>query len=237
MDRRCAPGRRKSPAARRPFGPRRPETFRATRASIRQEAIAMERYRYVVVGGGMTGHAAAAALRELDPDGSLAMISGESDPPYARPPLSKGLWLGKPEESVRLAEVPGLRLHLGRRVVTVDPRARELRDDRGDAYGYERLLLATGGQPRRLPSDGGRVIYFRTLEDYRRLRDAGRRVVVVGGGFIGSEIAAALAASGREVTMVFPEVAIGARSYPADLARAITRRFEDEGVRLLAGDT
>jgi NADPH-dependent 2,4-dienoyl-CoA reductase/sulfur reductase-like enzyme len=198
----------------------------------------MESYRYVVVGGGMTGHAAAAAIRELDRDAPLAMISAEPDAPYARPPLSKGLWLGKPEEKVWLPDVQGLELHLDRRVVSLDPRARELRDDHGGTYRYEKLLLATGGQPRRLPEDAGRVIYLRTLRDYLRLRRTeGRSVVVIGGGFIGSEIAASLAAAGKEVAMVFPEPAIGARAYPAELARAITRHFEEKGVRVLAGDT
>ncbi len=195
-------------------------------------------YRYVVVGGGMTGHAAATAIRELDRDGALALVCAEPDPPYARPPLSKGLWLGKPEEKVWLPEVPGAELHLGRRAVSLDTRARELRDDRGGTYRYEKLLLATGGQPRRLPADAGRVIYLRTFQDYRRLRAAAvRSAVVIGGGFIGSEIAASLAAAGKEVAMVFPEDAVGARSYPADLARAITRYFEEKGVRVLAGDT
>lgn len=198
----------------------------------------MEAYRYLVVGGGMAGHAAAAAIRERDRDGRLAMISGEPDRPYARPPLSKGLWFGKPEEKVWLPEVPGLELHLGRRAVSLDPRSREVRDDQGGVFRYEKLLLSTGGEPRRLPAGGERVIYFRTLGDYRRLRAAkGERVAVVGGGFIGSEIAAALAANGKEVTMVFPEDAIGGRSYPPDLARAITRYFEEKGVRVLAADT
>lgn len=198
----------------------------------------MKTYRYLVVGGGMTGHAAASAIRELDPSGSLALLGAEPDRPYARPPLSKGLWFGRPEEKIWLPEVTGLELHLGRRVVALDPKAREVRDDQGGVHRYEKLLLATGGQPRRLPSDGGRVIYLRTLRDYRRLRaEAGRSAVVVGGGFIGSEIAAALAASGKEVTLVFPEQAIGARSYPADLARSITRLFEEKGVRVLANET
>lgn len=198
----------------------------------------METYRYLVVGGGMTGHAAASALRELDRDGSLVMLAAEPDRPYARPPLSKALWLGKPEEEIWLPAVPELELRLGRRAVALDTKAREVLDDRGSVYRYEKLLLATGGEPRRLPWGGDRVIYLRTLRDYRRLRGSpGKSVVVVGGGFIGSEIAAALAANGKEVTMVFPEDAIGARNYPADLARAITRLFEDRGVRLLANDT
>ncbi len=79
--------------------------------------------------------------------------------------------------------------------MTLDPRARTVTDDQGDAYGYQKLLLATGGTVRRLPFGGDDVIYFRTLRDYRRLRQAADRpgrLVVIGGGFIGSEVAAAL---------------------------------------------
>jgi 3-phenylpropionate/trans-cinnamate dioxygenase ferredoxin reductase subunit len=200
--------------------------------------MTMDAYRYLIVGGGMTGHAAAVAIRKRDPDGTLGMISAEPDRPYARPPLSKGLWLGKPEEDVWLRDVPGLELHLGRRAVSLDTKAREVRDDRGGVWRYERLLLATGGQPRRLPSGGDRLVYYRTLQDYRRLRAAqGRSVVVIGGGFIGSEIAASLAANGKEVTMVFPEEAIGARAYPRELAQAVTAYFEEKGVRVLANDS
>jgi NADPH-dependent 2,4-dienoyl-CoA reductase/sulfur reductase-like enzyme len=192
--------------------------------------------RHLIVGSGMAGHAAAAAIRELEPDSTLTMLGGEPERPYARPPLSKGLWLGKPEESVWLPEVPGLTLLAGRGAVALDPARREVRDDRGEVHRYERLLLATGAVPRRLPRDADRVVYLRTLADQRRLRAAGERVVVIGGGFVGAELAAALAQSGRKVTMVFPEAAVGARTYPAELAAAVTGRFRDEGVRVLAGD-
>ncbi len=198
----------------------------------------MNETRYLIVGGGMTGHAAAAGVREADPEGRIVMISAEPDRPYARPPLSKGLWLGKPEESVWLADVPGLTILPGRRAVALDPRAREVRDDTGEVHRYEKLLLATGGLPRRLAFGGVRVIYFRTLADYRRLRAVdGRRIAVIGGGFIGSEIAASLAALGKEVSMIFPEAAVGARAYPGELASYVTRYFEQKGVRVLAGET
>jgi NADPH-dependent 2,4-dienoyl-CoA reductase/sulfur reductase-like enzyme len=194
--------------------------------------------RYLIVGGGMSGHAAAAAIAAADPAGSLAMLAAEADRPYARPPLSKGLWLGKPEESVWLPDVPGLALHSGRRAVALDPRAREVRDDRGEVHRYEKLLLATGGAPRRLPFGGDRVLYFRTLADFRRLRTVGgSHVAVVGGGFIGSELAAALSAAGKEVTMIFPEQAVGARAWPAELAGFVTQYFRSKGVRVLAGRT
>jgi len=194
--------------------------------------------RYLIVGGGMAGHAAAAAIRELDGEAPLAMIAAEPERPYARPPLSKGLWLGKAEESVWLPEVPGLALHLGRRAVELDLAAREVRDDAGGVHRYDRLLIATGGTPRRLPSGGDAVVYLRTLPDQRRLRAApGRRVVVVGGGFIGTELAAAMASAGREVTLVLREEAVGARTYPAELAAHLSRTFRERGVRLMEGRT
>jgi NADPH-dependent 2,4-dienoyl-CoA reductase/sulfur reductase-like enzyme len=194
--------------------------------------------RYLIVGGGMTAHAAAAAIRDADADGPITLISNEADRPYARPPLTKGLWLGKPEESVWLADVPRLDAVMSRRAVSLDLHTRVVRDDRGELHRYDRLLLATGGVPRRLPFGGDRVIYFRTLADYRRLRAVeGRRVVVIGGGFIGSELAASLATSGKDVTMIFPEAAIGARAYPPDLAEFVTRNFVGRGVRVLAGES
>jgi NADPH-dependent 2,4-dienoyl-CoA reductase/sulfur reductase-like enzyme len=199
----------------------------------------MRETRYLIVGGGMAAHAAATALRELDPGGSIALLGEEPTRPYARPPLSKGLWLGKGEESVYLPEVPGLELRTGCRAVALDAARRELEDDRGEVHRFEKLLLATGAAPRRLPLGGGddAVVYFRTLADYRRLRAApGRRVVVIGGGFIGSELAAALAQAGREVTMVFPEPAICGRVFPPDLAAAVTAAFRDRGVTIVEGE-
>ncbi len=192
--------------------------------------------RYLIVGGGMTGHAAATAIREADPTGAIAMIAEERHPPYARPPLSKGLWAGKPRETVFLPEVSGLALHAGRRAVALDRKAHVVRDDRGEEHRYERLLLATGGHPRRLPVGGDGVVYFRTLDDYDRLRAIeGRDAVVIGGGFIGTEIAAGLTTAGKRVTMIFPEDAIGARAYPADLARFVTAYYREKGVRVITG--
>jgi 3-phenylpropionate/trans-cinnamate dioxygenase ferredoxin reductase subunit len=131
-------------------------------------------------------------------------------------------------------------MKLGRRIVSLDLEARSATDDAGDVYGYERLLLATGGSPRRLPFGGDQTVYFRSLDDYRRLRllaADGVRGFVVGGGFIGSEIAAALATNGCAVTMAFPGVGIGARVFPAELSEYVTDYYRSKGVDVLSGDT
>jgi len=196
-------------------------------------------YRYLIVGGGMTGDAACKGIRSIDPDGSIALVGDEPDPPYARPPLTKGLWLGKEESSIwRGTEDEGVDLHLGRTIVSLDLDAHTATDDRGDTYGYDRLLLATGGRPRHLPGAPEGVVHYRTLADYHTLRAAaaeGTRVAVIGGGFIGSELAAALASNGCAVTMIFPEEAIGTRLFPRDLALSLNDYYREKGVELVAG--
>lgn len=197
-------------------------------------------YPFLIIGGGMTAAAAVGGIREMRPDLPIGIISVETEPPYNRPPLSKGLWKGKPIGKIWRGTdaVPEVHLHLGRRAVALDPAGKLVRDDQGDEYGYGKLLLATGGTPRRLPFGGDRVVYFRTVEDYRRLRQAaqpGRRFAVIGGGFIGSEIAAALRSAGSEVTMVFPEGGIGARLFPEALSRSLNEYYQEKGVEVRAG--
>jgi NADPH-dependent 2,4-dienoyl-CoA reductase/sulfur reductase-like enzyme len=200
----------------------------------------MMHYPYLIVGGGMTGDAAARAIREADPAAAVGLISAEEHPPYARPPLSKGLWKGDPESGIwRRTEAAGVQLRLGRRVTAIDAAARTVTDDHGESVTYGRLLLATGGAPRRLPRDTEQIIYFRTYDDYRRLRAlAGEslRFVVLGGGFIGSEIAAALRMAGREVVMLVPEDGIGARVFPADLSAALVDYYREQGVEVRTGE-
>src|SRR5216110_2577212 len=200
----------------------------------------MRNYTYVIVGGGMTADAAAEGIRAADPAGTLGLISAEPHPPYNRPPLSKGLWKGEPEDSIWRKAAPAVgELHLGGRVVGIDLRTRTVTDDRGAAYGFKKLLLATGGAPRRLPLQSDQVIYFRTLDDYRRLRGLAEqrlRFTVVGGGFIGSEVAAALRLQGRDVVMLVPEAGLGARVFPADLSRYLVDYYREKGVELRTGE-
>jgi NADPH-dependent 2,4-dienoyl-CoA reductase/sulfur reductase-like enzyme len=182
----------------------------------------------------MTAHAAARAIREADPAAGIGMLGDEPVGPYARPPLSKALWTGQEEGTIWLPPVEGLTLRTGAAVAAIDPPARRVRLRSGEEVGYERLLLATGGSPRRVAAWGDGVVYFRTLADQRRLRalPAGSRVVVVGGGFIGSELAASLTSAGYQVTLVFPEDGIGARLFPRDLSDHVTREYTRRGVHV-----
>jgi 3-phenylpropionate/trans-cinnamate dioxygenase ferredoxin reductase component len=199
----------------------------------------MAAYRYLIIGGGMTGDAACRGIRDHDADGSIGMVASESHDPYARPPLSKGLWSGKEESSVfRGTPDLGVEIHKGRRIVALDLDARTATDDTGATHSYEKVLLATGGTPRRLPSGGEDVIYFRTLDTYRQLRSLageGVRATVIGGGFIGSELAAALASNGCQVTIVFPDAGIGARLFPEALSSFVNDYYREKGVTVLAG--
>jgi 3-phenylpropionate/trans-cinnamate dioxygenase ferredoxin reductase subunit len=199
----------------------------------------MGTYRYLIIGGGMTADAAVHGIRELDADGTIGLFGGESDPPYNRPPLTKGLWKGDAVASIwRKTGDAAIDLNLGRRVTALDLPAKAVVDDHGDRHTYEKLLLATGATPRRLPFGGDDVIYYRGLNDYRRVREiAGTHgaIVVIGGGFIGSEIAAALTMNGCKVTMLFPEEGIGARIFPADLAKFLNGYYHEKGVAVNPG--
>jgi len=199
----------------------------------------MENYKYLIVGSGMTADAAVRGIRELDPSGEIGMIGNDQDLPYNRPPLSKGLWKGKPLEKIwRRTQEFSVDLFLGRTVLSIEPEKKLVRDNQGIQYKYKKLLLATGGTPRRLPFGPQEIIYYRTLNDYRHLLDLsehGEHFGVIGGGFIGSEIAAALAMNGKKVTMFFPDSGIGARIYPAEISNYLNDFYRQKGVEVNSG--
>jgi 3-phenylpropionate/trans-cinnamate dioxygenase ferredoxin reductase subunit len=201
----------------------------------------MTAYKYLIIGGGMTADAAVEGIREVDPKGSIGVISAETDRPYNRPPLTKGLWKDqKPDSIWREAAAKNSELHLGRKVEAISLRGRHVTDNQGHSYSFEKLLLATGGRPRQLPFGGDSIIYYRTFADYQRLRaltEKGRRFAVIGGGFIGSELAASLAMNQKEVVMIFPGKAIGERMYPADLSAFLNDYYRQKGVELLTEET
>ena len=190
---------------------------------------------YLIVGAAMTGDMAAKGIRENDRKGSITLVGAEPHPPYKRPHLSKKLWQGGAEEKIWLKPAEDVDLRTGRRIVELDLDAHSATDDAGDEYEWRKLLLATGARPREIP-ESEEVIYFRTLDDYRALRaiaDQGRHVAVVGGGFIGSELAAGLVGVGARVTMLFPESGIGFRLFPDHLSDFVTGYYRERGVDVL----
>jgi 3-phenylpropionate/trans-cinnamate dioxygenase ferredoxin reductase subunit len=200
----------------------------------------MKHYKYLIVGGGLAGDAATRGIRELDPEGSIGLISMEPDPPYMRPNLSKGLWKGRPVEKIWRKTEERAELHLGRKATGLDPEKKSVQDDRGDEYTYEKLLLATGGSPIHLPFGAEEILYFRSFQHYQRLRkmaDEKDHFVVIGGGFIGSEIAAALTITGNKVTMIFLEDAIGGLVFPPSLAHYLNDYYREKGVEVIPKDS
>src|ERR1043166_4537537 len=130
----------------------------------------MRHYKYLIIGGGLAGDAATKGIRELDKDGSIGLISKEPDPPYMRPNLSKGLWKGRPVEKIWRKTEDRAELMLGRKVTELNPKTKTVRDDQGEEYTYDKLLLATGGTPNHLPFGNGNIIYYRDFQDYQHLR-------------------------------------------------------------------
>jgi 3-phenylpropionate/trans-cinnamate dioxygenase ferredoxin reductase subunit len=198
-------------------------------------------YKFLIIGGGMTAAAATRGIREVDANSPIGLIGTEDDRPYNRPPLTKGLWKGEDFESIwsELGNSPPT-LHVGCTVAAIDVANKQVTDTRGTIYAFEKLLLATGGTPRRLPFGDDHIIYYRTVADYRGLRalsDKHRRFAVIGGGFIGSEIAAALRMNGKEVVILLPEEVIGNRVFPRDLGRFVTDFYREKGVEVRTGDT
>ena len=200
----------------------------------------MTHYKYLIIGGGMTAAAAVNGIREIDQKGSIGLISEESDPPYDRPPLSKGLWKGKRFQSIwRKISPHRTKVYLGRKVGVLVPKKHRVVDGQGHLFTYDTLLLATGGRPRRLSFGDDKIIYFRTLPDFRRLRSLvrkRRRIAVIGAGFIGSEIAAALTMNNKKVVMIFPGRDIGDHLFPRSLAHYVTRLYQRRGVEIRAGE-
>jgi NADPH-dependent 2,4-dienoyl-CoA reductase/sulfur reductase-like enzyme len=129
------------------------------------------------------------------------------------------------------------KIHASRTATGIKTKEKQVVDDRGEVYAFNKLLIATGGRVRTLPYEVDGIIYFRTLDDYKMLRlctEKGARSVIIGGGFIGSEIAAALAMNQQKVTMIFPEEGSGARVYPPRLAKFLNDYYASKGVEVHA---
>ena len=201
--------------------------------------------RVVIVGAGQAGAALAAKLRTLGHAGEIVMLGDEPAPPYQRPPLSKAYLLGEMEEDRLWLRAPefwaenGVELRLGQAVTAIDPTAKTVTVG-GEALAYDHLALTTGSTPRRLPAaiggslDG--VYTVRTLADVDAMRaefQPGRRVIIVGGGYIGLEAAAVAAKLGLDVTVLEMAPRILQRVASPETSDYVRSLHQSQGVKLL----
>lgn len=202
-------------------------------------------YKYVIVGAGLAGASAIGGMRENDPEGSIAIFGDEKHLPYNRPPLSKELWSGKAQvedifvNGQDFYEENKVKLIPGATISSIDPTQKTITDNSGESYRYDALLLTTGGKPRILPLPGGDlggICYYRYLRDFNQIRPEareGKSAVIIGGGFIGSEIACAFNINKVKVTMIFPDAYLCARTFPESLGKAIQGYYIKKGVAIL----
>lgn len=203
-------------------------------------------HRIVIVGGGLAAASAAEELRKLGYDGSLTILGSEPYPPYERPPLSKAVLLGQatPESAQRhpaawYAE-NGVDLITDSTATAIDLAAQQVRTGAG-SFDYDRLLLATGASPRRLAladEAGAEVAYLRTLPDALALRDRlTERLLIIGGGWIGLEVAAAARAAGGTVTVVEAAPLPLSGALGPEVAAVFADLHRDHGVDLRVSTT
>jgi 3-phenylpropionate/trans-cinnamate dioxygenase ferredoxin reductase subunit len=202
---------------------------------------------YLLIGGGLAGATCACTLRELGADGTILLVGREPDPPYNRPPLSKGYLQGKEtredtlyrdagwyaERSIEvLTRVSAMKLDVEQRVVRLSTR---------EEVGFDKALLATGANVRRLDAPGAElegIHYLRTLANSDSIRDdaAGRRVVLIGGSYIGCEVAATLTELGSTCTIVMIEPVALSRTFGERAGRFFQDRLQEHGVTVHGGD-
>jgi len=205
--------------------------------------------RYCIVGGGYAAAAAIEGIRSRDQAGDILMLSRENHRPYRRPLLTKELLLGTasldrlplhPDEWYAEQKVD---VRLRHEVIEVDAESRRLWDERGEVIEFGDLLLATGCRPRRLHAEGAEIAnvrYFRDLEDYLDLEsrlDRVQHLTLVGGGFTSVEMAGALRARGKEITLVVPDEYPLHRLLPRDLGAPLLDYLREMGVETVSGDT
>jgi 3-phenylpropionate/trans-cinnamate dioxygenase ferredoxin reductase subunit len=204
--------------------------------------------RIVIVGGGLAAATAATELRKRGFDGSIRLLAGEPHPPYIRPPLSKGYLQGSEERSAAFVHPDGwyaehdVQLSTSARVESIDRATGGVALGGGETVPYDRLLLATGAEPRRLSipgADAGGIHYLRTLESSDELRDAlaagSKRVAIVGAGWIGLEVAAGARAYGNDVVVIGREKIPLEGPLGDELGGVFQRLHESHGVRFELG--
>jgi 3-phenylpropionate/trans-cinnamate dioxygenase ferredoxin reductase component len=208
----------------------------------------MKTGRFVIVGAALAGGSAAAALREGGFEGEITLIGAEKQLPYNRPPLSKGYLRGQDKFEDQLVNPAAfyteqrIGLRLGVRATAIDPGRKLVALEGGETVPYDRLLVTTGGRNRTLTTPGGQlpgIFQLRTVEDCDRIRAAatpGRRAVVIGLGFIGSEVTASLRQMGVEVTAVDGNPVPLARVLGPEVGAVLAAIHREKGAELVLED-
>jgi NADPH-dependent 2,4-dienoyl-CoA reductase/sulfur reductase-like enzyme len=207
----------------------------------------METYEYVIIGGGFAGGKACEGIRKVDQSGHIVLVTDEPHRPYERPPLSKGYMVGKAgldkvyvQPEAYYAE-HNVELRTEVRATEIDPVLHAVTLEGGERLRYNKLLLATGGRAKRLPLPGNdlsHVFTLRTIEDSQAIQKAAEsadRALVLGGSFIGSEVAASLTQLGVDVTMAFPESRLLERIVPEELSEFLHEMYRERGIQILPG--
>lgn len=201
----------------------------------------------VILGAGHAGSNAAVFLRQSGYDGKVVIVSEETENPYQRPPLSKA-WLTEqaepklaPLHPLGMYEKLGIEIRNGVKATAIDLAAKAVTLDSGDQIGYEHLIVATGARPRKLDLPGAElplVHELRHIADARRLKAAlkqARKIAIVGGGYIGLEVASSARALGVEAVVLERESRVLSRVASAGLAEFFERYHRSHGVEVLTG--
>lgn len=205
----------------------------------------MDQAKIVILGGGMVAGYAAKQLVELGlPAGDLAILSADDEIPYERPPLSKGFLAGKDtKESIRINPAEfykerGIEIRLRCEIESVDPGAKRLRIKGGGNFGFDKLVVATGARPRMLNTPGARlkgIHLLRSLDDSAGIRDhagSASRAAVVGGGFIGMEVASVLAQKGIDTTLILRTGRVWDQFFTPEMSQFFESYYTAHGVKL-----
>ncbi|KRL00485.1 NAD(P)/FAD-dependent oxidoreductase [Liquorilactobacillus capillatus] len=203
-------------------------------------SLKSKHFNYLLIGGGMAADQAAAGIRSIDASGSIGIISADSDAPYARPALSKKLWVDpdftEDDTDLQTAEKNNTTLFLQTQVTQIKPKDHLVTTADNKQFSYDKLLLATGSSPQKLSGPASDlVVALRSKADYRRIRSFSqthKHVIVVGNGYIGNEIAAGLIQNDVHVSLVISDHRLYEKKFPLFLSKAYQQRYLDAGVKI-----
>jgi NADPH-dependent 2,4-dienoyl-CoA reductase/sulfur reductase-like enzyme len=206
----------------------------------------MQKLKYIILGGGMVaGYAAKELVGRGLKSGELAIISAEAALPYERPPLSKGFLAGKDDETSILINSGdwyrqhGIEVRVDTVIERIDPNKKLLRSNSGEEFECQHLLLATGARARKLDVDGNNlrnVFYLRSLKDSETIRSqsaSAKEAVIIGGGFIGMEVASVLTQKGIQATLVIREDRVWSRVFTPPMSAFFEQYYTARGVRIV----